>query len=583
MNNKSATDSIATDLKDIPQNMSTIRHEFRGKPDSLNRQSLRCFVNLIDRYALNVKQTGQRSTFRDVLLIGEEKSLNTGEFFVRLLKIALPLLNVEARSSNDVLHDLNHDESRLNLGPDSLVIAVTQSLETYSTKNCIDIFNNLCKQKTIREVFTITASLINAASRSEVYQNSTTQQDSHTLRHNLFDNCSERYGERRIAEPATITVMSSTQVLTEMFLGVLRHPNSKHLGMDFTQEEIDYLERSCDKFIDNIASQIVGANLSGEKINSKVNKTLINNGRKLAQNVLETPTAWAIHSAYIATTVALTGPPIKTTLDLIINNTFLSEISGNLGLSLLLHILKHDAILGDTAIYILGSWLWTLILRYSQRRQILARTGTRTLIIVDVPWVNALIESYLSKMAANSYGVTSIEVHGVSPNDAGHKFLHRTTRGKNIFLGIPDGRGNLELKDLEDAVIVSGRHISGVQHLSTGAEIIAIGVNPEIEKKGFSKAIALPEMYQNPHVNDPNVSDRIKLLEECLCGERIRLLAFYVLFHALMKEVASFPLLKYKIWKTQSGSLVMTTASPVIRRRPSYIDSSDSEEERQQD
>ncbi len=209
----------------------------------------------------------------------------------------------------------------------------------------------------------------------------------------------------------------------------------------------------------------------------------------MAQNVLETPKAWAKHSAYIAITVALIGPPIMKTLNLIINNTFLSDISGNLGLSLLLNILQHEAILGDTAVYIFGPWLWTLIDRYVSGRQILARIGTRTLIFVEVPWVGEIIESYVSKMWANSYGITSIEVHSVSPNNAGHKYLHRTTRGTMVFLGRPDGRGSLELKELENAVILTGRHISGVQHLGTGAEIIAVGANPEIEKESSSKAI----------------------------------------------------------------------------------------------
>ena len=47
------------------------------------------------------------------------------------------------------------------------------------------------------------------------------------------------------------------------------------------------------------------------------------------------------------------------------------------------------------------------------------------------------------------------------------------------------------------------------------------------------------------------------------------MLASYVFFWALAKKVASFPLLKYEYWKSQSRTKIMTTASPV-----SGIDSS---------
>ena len=50
--------------------------------------------------------------------------------------------------------------------------------------------------------------------------------------------------------------------------------------------------------------------------------------------------------------------------------------------------------------------------------------------------------------------------------------------------------------------------------------------------------------------------------ESCF-GSFERLLASYVFFWALAKRVASFPLLKYQYWKSQSRTKVMTTASPV--------------------
>jgi hypothetical protein len=41
--------------------------------------------------------------------------------------------------------------------------------------------------------------------------------------------------------------------------------------------------------------------------------------------------------------------------------------------------------------------------------------------------------------------------------------------------------------------------------------------------------------------------------------------ASYVFFWALSKRVASFPLLRYQHWKSQSRARIMTTAAPVAR------------------
>ncbi|AFY93232.1 hypothetical protein Cha6605_2146 [Chamaesiphon minutus PCC 6605] len=54
-------------------------------------------------------------------------------------------------------------------------------------------------------------------------------------------------------------------------------------------------------------------------------------------------------------------------------------------------------------------------------------------------------------------------------------------------------------------------------------------------------------------------------LRESRFGSFERLLASYVLFWALSKHVASFPLLRYQHWKSQSRTRIMTTAAPVAR------------------
>jgi hypothetical protein len=41
------------------------------------------------------------------------------------------------------------------------------------------------------------------------------------------------------------------------------------------------------------------------------------------------------------------------------------------------------------------------------------------------------------------------------------------------------------------------------------------------------------------------------------------LLASYVFFWAMAQRVASFPLLRYSFWRSQSRTKIMTTAAPV--------------------
>jgi hypothetical protein len=46
-------------------------------------------------------------------------------------------------------------------------------------------------------------------------------------------------------------------------------------------------------------------------------------------------------------------------------------------------------------------------------------------------------------------------------------------------------------------------------------------------------------------------------------GSFRRLLTGYLFFWALVKRVASFPLLRYSFWRSQSRTKIMTTAAPV--------------------
>jgi hypothetical protein len=85
--------------------------------------------------------------------------------------------------------------------------------------------------------------------------------------------------------------------------------------------------------------------------------------------------------------------------------------------------------------------------------------------------------------------------------------------------------------------------------------------NQSIEQQGFTAAIILPDAATDSASNTNLLAE----LREARFGAVERLVASYVFFWALSKRVASFPLLRYQHWKSQSRARIMTTAAPVAR------------------
>jgi hypothetical protein len=575
-------DPIAADCQEIPIILGEIRLSWQN-PTSLDRQSADYLVQLLCDKARNFEQkrqtmlraglTGhmQQLPSVDLLVTGVENSLWLGERFAKDLKIVFPWLNVRAISSNQVLQQLQHDFSSLQLGKDSIVLAITQSGQTFPTVQAINTFDQLYRQNIIGELFILTGELSSFLGSPVIRP----KHSGTSERHNIFVNGSGR----RTSEPATVTVAAAQQTLTELLLYLAKQvkhnfPDSSPLGMTLAAGSLTILEKMKDDFLDINVVQIMGATPTGKAIETSIRQTLIAGGRKWALHILETPLAWGIHALYVAITVGWaipfghTIPLAKTTLGLIV---WAANIPQD---AFLLGIVTPVVNLADIAIYIFGSWLWTLGLRYFQGRQLLARIGKRTLVIGDVPWVSQLLKSYVSKLFSLSYGIASLEVHGANPeDDLLHDFGHRVVRGTLLFLGVPDGRRGQKQKQQENAAIMTGKQADGVRNIDVGPEVVVMGANPEIARKGFSSAIVLEGndeyfYFRNDafYFKDQNAEDQKVLIEdlrESRFGAFERLLASYVFFWALAKKVASFPFLKYQHWKSQSRTKIMTTAAPV--------------------
>jgi hypothetical protein len=559
-------DPVARDIQEIPQVLKSIDESWRD-PASFNRQTADYLVELLiekaknwdhkQRATINFKlEQGTPPPCLDLLITGVESSLWLGERFAEDLITLFPALTVKTQSANQLLQRLQYGWKGLHLGKTTIVLAISQSGQTFPTLQATNALEELRRQGLIRELFIMTGeicSLMGTAISQYYYQES-----SFTRR--IFVNGSGR----RTAEPTTLAVAAAQATLTELLLYLAQQLRERFpaqqgpFGMSLITADLLALNRIKDEF-HHRAESIVGITASGKINRSSDYQQLIRSSRAWALHIIETPLVWGIHALYILITVGLHAPLVQTLFRLVFGFANL-PVPG-----LLLPLIT----LADILLYIFGPWLWSLGLRYVQHRPLLARTGKRTLVIGDVPWIHQLLKVYVSKLFSLSYSIASLEVHGANPQDHMlHHFGHRVVRGTLVFLGVPDGRRSPLQKENESAALMTGKQANGVRNLNTGAEIMALGHNPAIAHQGFQAAIVLSSSSPaSVETNDQTLDRQITLeqLREARFGSFERLLASYVFFWALAKQVSSFPILRYQHWKSQSRTRIMTTAAPIPR------------------
>ena len=164
-NKTSTRDPVADDIKSIPRILHQIKTIWQD-PTSLNCQSADYLVQLLIEkvyrfekrqrlmfHAGLISQVRKLSTI-DLLITGEENSLWLGEKFAQDLKVVFPFLNVVTISANQVLRQLEQFDE-LYLDKDSLILAITQSGQTFSTVQAIAAFDHLSSQGVIGELFSL--------------------------------------------------------------------------------------------------------------------------------------------------------------------------------------------------------------------------------------------------------------------------------------------------------------------------------------------------------------------------------------------------------------------------------------------
>lgn len=568
-------DPVAADLRDIPRILNSIKDDWIN-PSSLNRQSAEYFVNILiakahhlgEKQALlkkvDLDPSLAKSSHVDLLVTGVENSLYVGSQFARDLASVFPLLTIKTLSSNQLLQNLQFDLDGLGLARQTVVLAISQSGQTFGTRQVIEACDLLVREEVIREVFVLTGeptSFVGSAIMQPTFAGE-------PFSRRLFNSG----GGRRTAEPATASVAALHQTLTELLFCLCRRiqlafPEQRPLGMTLSSGSLLVLADMEDHLFLQSVTNIIGADCQQERKPTQLYRQIVAGGRHWGFHVLEQPIAWAIQALFVAITVGWAIPfghaiPPMQTIGNGLIRAFEMDTDG-----LLLKVFSAALVMADLGLYIFGPWIWTLGLRIAQGRQVLARTGKRTLVIGEAQWIHQILNNFVSKLFALSYGVTSLEVQAANPqDDLVHSYAHRVVRGTLLFLGIPDGRCTEQQRSAEAAALMSGLQSHGIQHLQTGPEILLVGSNPAIGSKGFAKAIVLPSPVHKACETFGSERQEDKMMEslrESRFGSFRRLVASYVFFWSMAQTVATFPLINYEFWKSQSRTKVMTTAAPV--------------------
>jgi hypothetical protein len=569
-NRSRSRDPVADDINDIPALLARIRDDW-SNPGSNNRQSADELAQLLIAKAANLackaavlRQAGlddslARSNHVDLLITGVENSLWLGEQFAKDLTTLMPRLTVKALSANAALHAIQDNFDNLALARQSIVLVLSHTSRTFPSRQLMEASDLMVRSGVIRELFILTGepeSLLGSPMLTE-------QKPGEPFSRRLFTTSA---GRRR-AEPATASVAAMHQTLTELLFALSRqllqaYPEGKQhpLGMSLSKDELSLLESKENNAFLRESSEIVGADHLGQGRDTGTSCQIKRAGQHWALHILETPIAWMIHALYILISLVL-GLPLAQTL--------LSPAIAAAGPTVA-DLLTAGGLWADVGIYIFGPWFWTLGLRWMQGRPLLARTGRRSLVIGEAPWIHQLMTNYISKLFSLSFGIASLDVQGADVGDhLLHTHAHRLVRGSLLFFGCPDGRFS-QLKRAEaDAVLLAARQADGIRHWDIGPEIVAVGTEPAMANGPFRKTLVLPLHSQETCVDGHQTQSRplIETIRESRFGGFRRLLASYVFFWAMARDVGRLPLLEFKWWRSQSRTRVMTTAAPVSAAR----------------
>jgi len=164
--------------------------------------------------------------------------------------------------------------------------------------------------------------------------------------------------------------------------------------------------------------------------------------------------------------------------------------------------------------------VFTWVGRLLNDRQLWARHGKRTIVIVDTPANHQMLESFVSKLYSQAYSHTSVDVHGASGLDHFvHRFTHRVSRGILLAVGRPDGRLGCLAKS-EMATLLSAKQAAFIQNPDyagfggSGPEIVTIGHNSFTPSLGLCFPICIEARKKRRQFIEEYLYERLHLADK---------------------------------------------------------------------
>ena len=520
----SGKDLVAQDLDDIPYVLKKIHDDFEDAT-TLNSMSMWTLRKALLSRVIGgttksaVDEAEHRMHFKDkntidVLVTGCEVSLWLAEQFVSDLSAVFPMLSIRCISANKLLGMLGQEVPTLGLGSqcpkestwniaNAIVIIVTHSGGTFPSLAVAKLMPNYTNS-----VFAVTSDWDTEVGRQ--LRAMSTGGDEHGRSWESFDIKSRVFTSHaglRFAEPCSISVAATHQVLTEIVIDLMYFTRPEYgdngplkntwdakahtMGLDLRRKlraghsarDIDALRKANVANIQAVA-EIVGSGHGDMSIGITAVR-LRARGAFWAKHVLETPKSWIICALYILITVTW-GKPLVTGVLGAFEAVF--EPGTPHG-----GIIYRISLFIDAMIYLFCAQWSVLLLRTIEGRSLLHRlAGGRSVVIGDVPWVAQCVEAYLSKLFAVAYSAASIHVYSGNPWDhLVHRHTHRVTRGALLAVGRPDGRLAAHANS-EAAVSLSLSQASSIQSLGGTCESLTVGHN-QFKLPLSAHAVFLPD------------------------------------------------------------------------------------------
>ncbi|KAA6424459.1 MAG: hypothetical protein FRX49_05671 [Trebouxia sp. A1-2] len=442
------------DLAEIPAVLGALAASWQD-PKSFNCQSA-CELAKMLQVAISTSKHKPAWSARyapahgqavDLVIVGVEASLWTAEQFAQDLKAVLPALQITVISSNKLVAMLEHSASvvsaadlssgKLGISLDkqrTTVVCISHSGQTFPTIQAARWLSSNLPGR----VFVMTGSIDTKMSLAVAQQ--TWKGAPFTRRIFVTE------AGWRPAEPASLTAVATHHCLSELLMYIVtqllgaQQPADSITEVLLSREGAEGLRMVQSGCLGKALPDLVGWNQDMEPVKSDIHTEL---GRWWALHVLEA-WAWLLAAVYIAATVISTHPPFIS----------IANATGVHGLRWLGHVL-------DSLVYMFSPVLCCFLMRILQGRPLLARLGRRTVLILDVPYVHQLLEAYVSKLLALSYGVASVDVHSADPTD--HFVLCFTHR-----------------------------QAKAIRSLGCTAEAITVGHNPYSKASAMDRSIVLP-------------------------------------------------------------------------------------------